>query len=334
MFEIALPWLLLLLPAPLLARLLMPAANSDQAAIRAPFAARWRSLASASQLGFRGSSANVVLITLIWMLLVVAAARPQWLGEPIELPNSGRDLMLALDLSGSMQIEDMQVGSALVSRIEAVKAIASDFTERRSGDRVGLILFGTKAYVQAPLTFDVKTVTQFIREAQLGFAGEDTAIGDALGLAIKRLRERPADSRVLILLTDGQDTASTVDPMEASALAAEMNVRVYTIGISRRLGSRANVSGEVDEALLNAVAQATGGKYFRARNPKELQSIYSILDELEPVEQEASTFRPVRSLSYIPIGAALLLAMLLIFLRSGGPSALAPTERQGEGAIP
>ena len=149
---------------------------------------------------------------LAWVLIVVAIARPQWVGEPIELPNTGRDLMLSLDLSGSMQIRDMQVGNRIISRVEAVKAIASDFTERRVGDRVGLILFGSKAYVQAPLTFDTTTVTQFIREAQLGFAGEDTAIGDSLGLAIKRLRDRPAASRVLILLTDGQDTAAASIP--------------------------------------------------------------------------------------------------------------------------
>jgi Mg-chelatase subunit ChlD len=192
------------------------------------------------------------------MMLIVASARPQWIGEPIELPNTGRDLMLGLDLSGSMQIEDMQVGNRLVPRITAVKAIAADFTERRQGDRVGLILFGTRAYLQAPLTFDLSTVTRFIDEAQLGFAGEDTAIGDALGLAIKRLRERPASSRIFILLTDGQDTASTVDPMEAAALAAQLDVKIYTIGISRNLGRTTNGRSEVDEAMLNAVAEATG----------------------------------------------------------------------------
>ena len=318
MIDFALPWLLLLAPAPLLARWLLPAANAEQAAIRAPFAARWRELADSHRIDWRGQLLSALLLWLIWLLLVIAAARPQWTGEPIELTNSGRDLMLALDLSGSMQIEDMQVGNSLVSRIEAVKAIAADFTQRRSGDRVGLILFGTQAYVQAPLTFDVQTITQFIREAQLGFAGEDTAIGDALGLAVKRLRERPADARVLILLTDGQDTASTVDPMEAAALAAEMGVRVYTIGISRRLGNRTNASGEVDEALLNAIAEGTGGRYFRARNPAELQSIYQVLDELEPIEQEASTFRPVRALSFYPMLGALAVALLLALQRALG----------------
>ncbi len=316
MIELAYPWLLTLIPLPVLMRFFNTATRSEQGAIRAPFAGRWRDLAARSTQGFAGRPLSLLLLALVWLCLVLAASRPQWIGDPIELPNSGRDLLLAIDLSGSMQIEDMQVGNSLVSRITAVKAIAADFTSRRSGDRVGLILFGTRAYVQAPLTFDIRTVGQFIEEAQLGFAGEDTAIGDALGLAVKRLRERPADSRVLILLTDGQDTASTVDPMEAAALASEMGVRVYTIGISRRLGSGANTSAEVDEALLTAIAQSTGGQYFRARTPQELQGIYEILDDLEPVEQDKTTFRPVESLTRIPIAVAFWLALLIITLRS------------------
>jgi Ca-activated chloride channel family protein len=251
------------------------------------------------------------------MFLIAAIARPQWIGEPIELPNTGRDLMLGLDLSGSMQIEDMQIGNRLVPRITAVKSIAADFTQRRQGDRVGLILFGTRAYLQAPLTFDLETVTRFIDEAQLGFAGEDTAIGDALGLAIKRLRDRPATSRIFILLTDGQDTASTVDPMEAAALAAQLDVKIYTIGISRNLGRTTRGRVEVDEAMLNAVADATGGRYFRATSPAELEAIYALLDTLEPVEQDASTFRPKRALSWVPLLAALALACWLALLHSG-----------------
>ncbi len=200
-----------------------------------------------------------------------------------------------------MQIEDMQIGNRLVPRITAVKSIAADFAQRRQGDRVGLILFGTRAYLQAPLTFDLDTVTRFIDEAQLGFAGEDTAIGDALGLAIKRLRDRPATSRIFILLTDGQDTASTVDPMEAAALAAQLDVKIYTIGISRNLGRTTRGRVEVDEAMLNAVAEATGGRYFRATSPAELEAIYALLDTLEPVEQDASTFRPKRALSWVPL---------------------------------
>jgi Ca-activated chloride channel family protein len=315
MFEFVWPWVFALLPLPLLMLLARGRGDGKSEVIRAPFAERWHSLVAGESRAQLSQTWRTLPLWVIFLLLLAGAARPQWVGEPIQLPNDGRDLMLGIDLSGSMQIEDMQVGNNLVSRIAAVKAIAADFTSRRQGDRVGLILFGTRAYVQAPLTFDVKTVTRFIREAQLGFAGEDTAIGDALGLAIKRLRERPTDSRVLILLTDGQDTASTVDPMEAASLAAELDVRVYTIGISRNLG-RLRGGGEVDEGLLRAVAEATGGRYFRARDPAELQSIYALLDELEPVEQEASTFRPRRSLSWLPLAGAALLAMLLLVARA------------------
>ena len=279
MLDFLWPWAFALVVLPLLMRLLPPASESLGAAIRAPFSARWQRLQGEGQVSASVSTFRVLGLFLAWICIVTAIARPQWVGEPIELPNTGRDLMLSLDLSGSMQIRDMQVGNRTISRVEAVKAIASDFTERRVGDRVGLILFGSKAYVQAPLTFDTTTVTQFIREAQLGFAGEDTAIGDALGLAIKRLRDRPAASRVLILLTDGQDTACSVEPMEAAALAAQQNVKVYTIGISRNLGTTSARGGEVDEALLRAIAEATGGEYFRARDPRELQAIYGIIDQ-------------------------------------------------------
>lgn len=316
MLEWMWPWIFVVAPIPLLIFYLSRGGSPQASALRAPFAARWQSLSGTRQPG-RSGRWYWWLLWAVWMLLIAAIARPQWIGEPIELPNTGRDLMLGLDLSGSMQIEDMQVGNRLVPRITAVKSIAADFTQRRQGDRVGLILFGTRAYLQAPLTFDLRTVTRFIDEAQLGFAGEDTAIGDALGLAIKRLRDRPATSRIFILLTDGQDTASTVDPMEAAALAAQLEVKIYTIGISRNLGKTTRGRVEVDEAMLNAVAEATGGRYFRATSPAELEAIYALLDTLEPVEQDASTFRPKRALSWVPLLGALGLSCWLALLHSG-----------------
>jgi len=328
MLEWVWPWVFLCAPLPLMIHFFSRGESLQASAVRAPFAARWRNLSGTGR-GAQSNRSYWWLLWLAWMMLIAATARPQWIGEPIELPNTGRDLMLGLDLSGSMQIEDMQIGSRLVSRITAVKAIAADFTQRRKGDRVGLILFGTRAYLQAPLTFDLATVTQFIEEAQLGFAGEDTAIGDALGLAIKRLRERPAASRIFILLTDGQDTASTVDPMEAAALAAQLDVKIYTIGISRNLGRSGNGRAEVDEAMLNAVAEATGGRYFRATSPAELEAVYALLDELEPVEQEASTFRPKRALSWVPLLAALALATLLAVLHSRWLSAFKARPHDG-----
>ncbi len=321
MIEWLWPWILLLAPLPLLVRRMTPAAGGREPALRAPFYDDWQQL-SAGQ-GARSASGRklpLLALWLLWLLLLLAAARPTWIGEAIELPNSGRDLMMAVDISGSMRIEDMQQGQALVSRLQAVKRVGADFISRRSGDRLGLILFGSKAYVQSPLSFDTSTVERFLLEAQIGFAGQETAIGDAIGLAAKRLRERPAESRVLILLTDGQDTASTVKPLEAAQLANDLGIRIYTIGIGAdqmtlpglfgsSFGSRrVNPSAELDEGALQKIAQITGGQYFRARNPAELVHIYQLLDQMEPVEQEAVTYRPRQALGYIPLVLALVLS--------------------------
>ena len=334
MIEWLWPWMMLLLPLPLLVRRLVPAATSQEPALRAPFFAEWRQL-SGEHSTESGSSALVdqVLLWLLWLLLLIAISRPMWIGEPIELPNSGRDLMLAVDISGSMQVEDMQVGQVMARRIDAVKQVGAQFIDRRAGDRLGLILFGSKAYVQSPLSFDTATVSQFLAESQIGFAGQDTAIGDAIGLAVKRLRERPAENRVLIALTDGRDTASSVTPLEAAKLAAQEGIRVYTIGIgademtvpglfgSRFGARRVNPSAELDEASLRAIAEQTGGRYFRARDPRELAGIYALLDELEPVQQATTVYRPRQALGYLPLLAALLGSFLLAlrhWLQSGG----------------
>jgi Ca-activated chloride channel family protein len=322
MIEWLWPWMLALAPLPWLVRKLVPAASSQQPALRAPFYTQWQQLSESQGGGNTGKSILVLLaLWLLWLLLLVAAARPVWIGEPIELPNSGRDLMLAVDISGSMRIEDMQLGKVMARRIDAVRQVGANFITRRSGDRLGLILFGSNAYVQSPLSFDTTTVKRFLLEAQIGFAGQETAIGDAIGLAVKRLKERPAESRVLILLTDGQDTASSVQPLDAARLAADLGIRIYTIGIGAdqmtlpglfgsSFGSRqVNPSAELDEEGLQEIANITGGQYFRARNPQELANIYQLLDQLEPVEQATATYRPRQALGYIP----LLLAMFLSF---------------------
>jgi Ca-activated chloride channel family protein len=264
----------------------------------------------------------LIIATLLWLSLLMAAASPTWIGEPVTLPNEGRDLMLAVDLSESMQIEDMDVNGERSNRLIAVKAVLNDFIERRKGDRLGLILFGSQAYVQAPLTFDRDTVRQFLLEAQIGFAGGQTAIGDAIGMAVKRLRKRPGDEHVLVLLTDGANTAGAVQPLAAARFAAENNITIYTVGIGAEelvtpglFGSsfgarRINPSADLDENTLQQIASLTGGQYFRARSPKELLSIYQLLDELEPIDDEAQTFRPIKRLYYWPLGFALVLSAL------------------------
>jgi Ca-activated chloride channel family protein len=321
--HLAWPWVLAALPLPLVIYRLLPRAQQHPAsALRIPFFA---ALADAEMGPVTPRRRRALLGALTWILLVAAAARPQLIGDPIALPMEGRDLMLAVDISGSMAEQDMVIGDRVVERLTAVKAVAGDFIERRKGDRVGLILFGAQAYLQAPLTFDRETVRTLLFEAAVGLAGRETAIGDAIGLAVKRLRENDVENRILILLTDGANTAGSIDPIKAAELAAQEGVRIYTIGVGSELrgpfGLRMGRSG-IDEGTLQAIAKATGGRYFRARDVAGLQAIYGMLDELEPVVSDEQTFRPVQELFQWPLAAALLLSALLGLAATGAASTL------------
>jgi len=235
-----------------------------------------------------------------WLLFVLAAMQPMWPHGEARIPRSGRDLMLAIDLSRSMAAVDFTLAGRPVDRLEAAQYVAGDFLERRRGDRVGLILFGERAYVQAPLTFDTTAVRQLLEEAEIGLAGKATAIGDAIGLALKRLRdEQDAQQRVLILVTDGENTAGAVGPERAAELARDLGVRIYTIGIGAASGQANHLglysaSGGVDEGTLSAVAETTGGRYFRAQDTQQLMEIYASLDALEPGTDRS---RPLRERS-------------------------------------
>lgn len=312
------PWVFAALPLPWLVRKLAPpAAPLQGAALRLPFFREWVSAGSAVDGISRPRGRWMAYLA--WLLLVVAAAQPQWVGEPVEVPVSGRDMVLAVDLSGSMDRADFTLGGEQVNRLAVVKAVAGEFITRRSGDRLGLILFGTRAYLQTPLTFDRATVRTMLDEAQIGLAGKDTAIGDAIGLAIKRLRDRPAQSRVVILLTDGANTAGEVEPLEAVKLAADAGLRIYTVGVGADrmeiqtfFGSRSiDPSSDLDEKLLRTIAQTTGGDYFRAKDTQGLEEVYRKLDLLEPTVTAVETRRPVMALFYWPLaGAMALMAML------------------------
>ncbi|MFA0811957.1 vWA domain-containing protein [Microbulbifer epialgicus] len=316
MFEFAWPWAFFLAPLPLLIRWLLPRAKPLSSALKVPFYAELSQRSGGEQSNYL----NLLLLILIWLLLIGAAARPRWYGEPITQTSSARDLLVAVDISGSMETPDMLLGGRPAMRINAVKQVVGDFVERRKGDRLGLVLFGTRAYLQAPLTYDRETVGTLLHEAQIGFAGQGTAIGDAIGLSVKRLTQRPADQRVLILLTDGANTAGEVSPLKAAELAQQAGITVYTIGVGAeemvqpgllgsRYGSRRiNPSRDLDSKTLQAIADKTGGRYFRAHSPQELAEIYAELDELEPVEQEEESYRPLKSLFIWPLGIALLLA--------------------------
>jgi Ca-activated chloride channel family protein len=320
--ELALPLMFAALPLPLLAAWLLPRApESSGGALRLPF---YRALhASMGEGRATRSRLRLLLATLAWVLLVTAAARPQMLGEPVQLPVSGRDLLLAVDISGSMETEDMVLGKQVATRLAAVKYVGGNFIERRQGDRLGLILFGDQAYLQTPLTFDRKTANIQLDEAAIGLAGKRTAIGDAIGLAVKRLRDQPQENRVLVLLTDGENTAGTVEPQKAADIAASEGVRIYTIGVgaderivSGFFGRRRVANSELDEPALIAIAEKTGGRYFRARDIAALEQIYWLLDELEPVSVDEEAFRPVHELYSWPLAAALLISMLIALLAS------------------
>lgn len=315
------PWAFWFLPVPWLIYRIVPRAPKHDVALFVPFFEELNGFDRQSTV-VRSRFLKVLLLVLTWCLLIVALSRPQWIGDPVALPVSGRDLMVAVDISGSMGQEDMFIDKQQVSRIFLVKQVVNEFIERRTGDRIGLLLFGTEAYIQAPLTFDRQTVKTLFNEAELGFAGKRTSIGDAIGLAVKRLKERPAENRILILLTDGSNTAGAVEPLQAAKLAAQTGIVIYTIGVGADeimvrdfFGTRkVNPSVDLDEEMLQEIADMTAGRYFRARNTEELEKIYRIIDEMEPVEQEAETFRPIKALFYWPLGAALVLSFLAALL--------------------
>lgn len=331
MFQFAWPGVWLLLPLPVLVYFFTKSAKRQEAALKVPFFAKVSVL---YQYGTQSiQQRNIlrrILVASCWILLLAGAARPQWLGDPMALPTSGRDLLLAVDISGSMETPDMIVEEQQIPRISVVKYVVTDFIDRRESDRLGLILFGTQAYLQAPLTFDRPTVSTLLDEAQLGFAGEKTAIGDAIGLAIKRLQKRPDSQRVLILLTDGANTAGEVSPRQAADLAAQSGVKIYTVGVGanemiRRMGifggyARViNPSSDLDEDTLKYIAETTGGQYFRAHDPEELQRIYTLMDQLEPIKQADEVIRPIKALFYWPLAIALLLSFFVavLFLLQG-----------------
>jgi Ca-activated chloride channel family protein len=316
--QFAWPWVFVLAPLPLLVRWWMPPAPAAMSmALKLPFYHELQS-ASPGQRASAGSRLRQVAAWLIWTLLLLAAARPQWLGEPVTLPLSGRDLMLAVDVSGSMQQEDYRLGGRPVNRLDVVKAVAGRFIERRDADRLGLILFGSRAYLQTPLTYDRQTVRTMLQESVIGLAGRETAIGDAIALAIKRLREQPQDNRVLIILTDGSNTAGNIAPLEAAKLAAKIGVRIYTIGIGggpagirTPFGTLAQPGTDLDPVTLQAIAVETGGRYFQATDTLQLERVYEELDRLEPSVRDERSYRPMQSLFAWPAGIALLLSMVL-----------------------
>ena len=315
------PWLLLALPLPWIVRWLLPPARQSGAALKVPYGTRLDAIAA--QAGHAHAHGVGVLAWLAWALLCVAAARPQQLGELVRPPQAGRDLMLAVDLSGSMSDEDMQLGGGLVDRLTAAKAVLADFLDRRSGDRVGLIVFGQKAYALTPMTLDLDTVREQLDDSVVGLAGRETAIGDAIGLAVKRLKPQaaaqPSKQNVLILLTDGVNTAGMLDPLKAAELARDNGVRIHAIAFGGE-GGGLSVFGiplhlpgggeDIDETTLKRIADLTGGKEFRARDTEQLAGIYAEIDRLEPVKRPGQSVRPRIERYPWPLGIGLACGLL------------------------
>ncbi len=309
-------WALFLLPVPLLVYKLMPQEN-QQAEIKLAY------LPSNTHYGKPKQVLQKSLSIGIWTLLIIACARPVWFGEPIEFQPKYRDLMLVVDLSGSMQKEDMNVDGGYTDRLTAVKKVLSDFVEQRKGDRLGVVLFGDHAYLQTPLTADRKTVIQQIKQAVIGLVGKRTALGDGIGLGTKTFVDSDAPQRVMIVLSDGSNTAGVLDPIEAAEIAKKYHATIYTVGVGAGemmvkeffMTRKVDTAADLDENTLTQIAELTGGQYFRARDAEQLRSIYETINQLEPVSSDTQTWRPQSEWFPYPLSGALLLSMLLFFLR-------------------
>ncbi|MCB1759341.1 MAG: VWA domain-containing protein [Gammaproteobacteria bacterium] len=331
MFEFLWPSMGYLLALPLLVRLLWPRllqarqeqpAEGQRTTLLFPDLRRLeQSFKSRRPRSAIAGKVQALILALLWLALTLAAMRPQWLEPHTEIRSEGYDLMLAVDTSRSMTALDFSNEGRPVSRMAVVKGVMGRFIGKREGDRVGLVVFGNQAFVQAPLTLDIKAASSILQTVEPGMAGNATAMGDAIGLSVKKLRQRPPGSRVLLLVTDGENTAGLIPPADAAALAAREGIRIYAIGVGSNQkevmirGSDGNYHAEtdigLDEKALQRIAQTTGGAYFRATNARALEEISQRIDALEKTEVESRTVHIPRPLYQWPLGTALLLLLLL-----------------------
>lgn len=305
-------WVLALLPLPALVWWLVPPHAERTAALRIPFfrqvteATGARTAAGAQVL--TRSSLQMIAAVLCWVLLIIGLARPERLGEPITITNAARDLVLAVDISGSMDDRDMEAADGTrVQRLQAVKDVVRDFVAEREGDRIALIVFGASAYVQVPFTEDLDSVAELLEQTQTGMAGPNTAIGDAIGLAIRAFEDSEIEERLLILLSDGADTASAMSPINAAEIAADAEITIYTIGVGNPDGS-----GEerLDPATLEDIARRGGGAFYYASDVAGLAEIYAEIDAQNPRVTDSATYQPREPVSHIPFALALLIGTL------------------------
>jgi len=327
MFQFYWPWFALLFPLPFLVRRFVPSSRKEKNNEGIPelhFPALHR-LKSAFSTGHEGGKRSgrlfFTLFILSWLFLVMALMQPEKVDQFRQVKNKGYDLMLAVDISGSMQAVDFSTQFKTISRLDATKDVVGKFVLGRQGDRVGLVTFGENAYLHVPLTLDTISVSRMLNDTVSGMAGNATAIGDAIGLSVRTLRDRPEGSRVLVLLTDGEDNASSIPPLEAAKLAKQYGIKIYTIGVGKnglapfptQFGGYGMAKISIDEDLLKEIAALTGGQYFRATDQKALESIYSKINALEKTESDQTIFLIREPLYYYPLGLAMALFLFLSF---------------------
>lgn len=310
-YSIALPWVLILLPLPWLIWRFVPPHRDRVAAIRVPF---FRQITEAAGIEARSGAVvlrrkrvQVIAGVAIWVLVLFGLARPERLGDPIVVETAARDVVLALDISGSMDERDFKSADGeRQQRLEAVKSVIRSFIAERSGDRIALIIFGTRAYVQAPFTEDLQSLNGFLDQIVVGIAGPNTALGDAVGLGIKTFQASEVDKKLMILLSDGTDTSSRMTPINAAQIASDNDVVVYTVGVG---DPDATGESRVDLATLQDIADRTGGQFFFADDETALTAVYSEIDKQNPRATETLSYRPRRNLSHLPFALALLILL-------------------------
>lgn len=333
MFELTYPWVLVLIPLPILLWFLLPETKVKVlAALEVPFFDAMKHILQKQQ-KITLAQTNLVLPFLLFVLLILALTGPRWIGEPLPVEREGYNIMMALDLSGSMEVTDMVLNGHPVSRLAVVKRAAEQFVEQRKGDHIGLILFGTQAYLQTPLTYDRHSVLARIDDASVGLAGKTTSIGDAVGLAVKRLQAVPKPGRVIILLTDGANNSGIVEPLKAAEIAKSEGIKIYTIGLGAEADPSAlmgdnffdtNMTADLDEETLKEMANLTDGQYFRATDPDSLHAIYQKINQLERIKQAQATIRPQKEYyPYLLLGSLILGIFWLVlgskvFIKSRG----------------
>ncbi len=317
-FDFLWPWMVAFLPLPLIIRLILRPAPKTQVPLYAPhLVQRLQTTLSEQKLLHPETTSKKwpLFALLIWLLVIIAAMRPIWYLTPTPFHQTGKDLILAVDLSGSMQKEDMPLGGYNVDRLTAVKQVVKQFIRQRKGDRMALVVFGTQAFIQSPLTYDLHTIEQLLDETQIGMAGNNTAIGDAIGLTLKHLQQLGGDAHnaVLILLTDGSNTAGAVSPLDAAEKAKQMGLKIYTIGVGQvtqsALGGLIQIAGEMDVETLKRIAKMTGGQFFLASDAQQLQQVYQQINQLEATPYQINQYRLRTELYFWPLGLALLLSM-------------------------